>query len=265
MKEKTTSIEKKDFKFLNLLKNDPDTGGVSILTMDGKPYDGKADFEEKLISKTKDETKNLEIEIEIDNVFKSFDKTGNAKNYDGESDDKALFKQQFYRLVSGWSFAFLVHFNEENEDLKTDSIVHLGAENRPFRMEILENLENSFSEITFQKDKGFENFESLYPADETLENGLIFLSDAYCENTIYNGTSFGKTDLVTFQNIEASLKDPNEGWDSDNPPKTVKRNLIAHGSVLMGENITPPVSNEKTKAFRRIGFNYFKTISKKSR
>jgi CRISPR-associated protein Cmr3 len=229
-------------------------------------YDGKIPFEETLIG-LKGDTLPVHCDLENKNsngVFVRVFKTGNRKEYDGSTDDSGFFKQDFFKLKAGWRFALLAEFNTELPSaFGTVRSVPLGAERRLFRLKVDEPTVH-FVGISF-RDNHFINFEKLYGAETyKTPTGLAqitLLSDAKAEPDIYGKAEFSISDAVNFRHLKTNMQDPNTGWEQGNDPKSRRRQLLRRGSVFWSKS-PKNIENQlqKATAFRRIGYNYFKTI-----
>lgn len=258
----TTMLEKKPgFRSLNLL-NDTlaqiKLDGYQLMQDKANAYDGKTEFESMLINS---DGKSIPVE----DVFKPAQKTGNRKEYDGDADDSGFFKQVFYRLQDGWRFAFLASFNGDlPEGFGVERKVQLGAERRLFRLSI-NDATKAFSKITFESN-AFAGFEALYGTElNAVQSDLqqvLLISDAACEQTVIQNADFTISESISFRHLNSNLESPNALWDQKNEPKSIRRNLLRRGSVFWTKS-PQLIENELTKAgaFRRIGYNYFKTIT----
>ena len=118
---------------------------------------------------------------EMAELFEDFVKVGNAKERQEDDTDK-FFKQKFYTLKEGFSFAL---FAEVDFDLKSGT-VYMGADNSSFRME---------AEKTEMK---FENIIPFEPA----ENKISLLSDALVDENIYSLCQFAITETIDFRTTD---------------------------------------------------------------
>jgi len=234
---------------------------------DAQPYDGKIQFEETLIGLNGD---RLPVYFDPENkdsdgVFVRVFKTGNRKEYDGSTDDSGFFKQDFFKLKSGWRFALLAEFGKEIPSAFGSSrAVQLGAERRLFHLKIDEPKAAHFGGISFRNNH-FAGFESIYGAENhKMPAGLsqtTLLSDAQTETDIYGKAEFSISDAVNFRHLKTNMQDPNTGWKQSNEPKSQRRQLLRRGSVFWTKSPHEiELQLQQSAAFRRIGYNYFKTI-----
>lgn len=110
------------FRAINMLDDTTTVSNSGYLLMrramaktSAAPYDGKIEFEETLIG-CNGELRPVFVDTQNKNsegVFIRVFKTGNRKEYDGSTDDSGFFKQDFYKLRSGWRFAVLAELNSE--------------------------------------------------------------------------------------------------------------------------------------------------------
>lgn len=267
--EKTWLEKKPKFQAINLLTEIPksvsalaDSIGYQLMCekegeQEAKAYDGKTDFKEMLIGK--------DSKVPVSEVFIKVNKTGNRKEYDGVSDESGFFKQDFFHLKGGWRFAFIVEFSDDlPKGFGTWRKVQLGAERRLFSLSIGDTTP-IFEGIEF-KEGSFLHFEKLYPQDPEAINPdlslVVLLSDAKAEPHINHYADFVSSETIPFRYLNTHLKDPNTLWNQDQAPKSSRYNLLRRGSVFYAKD-TQHIENEliNAAAFRRIGYNYFKTIT----
>jgi len=270
--EKTWLGKKAGFKANNLLAKANEPAQVDGYQLNRRyqnkkgetieePYDGKVYFEEFLMSQ------NGKF-VPLKEVFIKIHKTGNRKEYNGASDDSGFFKQDLYQLKSGWRFAFLVELTKDfPTDFGTERKVQIGAERRLFRLSA--HVPTAvFRDIVFEQNC-FKGFDNLYGPDEEAINPelsqVVLLSDASVVPAINNMADFASTESVSFRHLNANLDNPNKLWTQHHTPKSSLYHLLQRGSVLYAKD--PNVIEtelKKAAAFRRIGYNYFKTITAQS-
>lgn len=267
-----TSKPENNFRSMNLLGNTSvisDTGyrlmRRKAIGSAAESYDGKIQFEEILLSMGGDTLPVYHDFGDKDSkgVFVRVFKTGNRKEYDGSTDDSGFFKQDFFKLKAGWRFALLAEFNAELPNaFAVTSSVQLGAERRLFHLKINEPTAH-FSGISFEKNY-FTGFEKFYGAETYGTpvglSQIMLLSDAQTETDIYDKAEFTISDAVNFRHLKTNMQDPNASWKLNNEPKSQRRQLLRRGSVFWSKK-PQDIENqlEQAIAFRRIGYNYFKT------
>jgi CRISPR-associated protein Cmr3 len=267
--EKTFLVKKTGFKVSNLLSDAAATPNdnkehyqlMQTLVKDGDPeaYNGKTEFEAHLIGS--DGTI-----VPMDEVFKTIHQVHNRKEYDGSTDDSGFFKQDMFRLATGWRFAFLAAFNEAlPEAFGTQRQVQLGGERRFFALNIGTPPDEHFKNIHFEGHI-FKGFEQLYGNDTDTANSelaqVLLLNDAQVAASINEHAAFVHSAVTPFRHLNTNMKDPNDSFQADKTPKSVRRNLLQRGSVFYTktpENIEQHIQQQH--AFQRIGYNYFKTIN----
>jgi CRISPR-associated protein Cmr3 len=253
-----------DFRAYNLLRPESKVEQPFLIerTKGGKasPYDGKVDFEQQLAGS------DGSI-IDMDKVFHTVQRTNNRKRYDGQTDDAGFFKQDLYRLATGWKFGFLAAFNQpDHTRLGNSRLVHLGAERRHFRMEIQDAQPvERFKAITVEEGV-FQNFGNLYGGKKMEGTDpiwqTILLSDAYAPPAVYDTALLAYTSKASFRHLNTHLKDPNDVFKKDKPlPKSSRYTLMARGGSLFSNESTAIETHlAEANAFQRIGYNYFKTL-----
>lgn len=270
--EQTSRIEN-NFRAMDLLNSTPTifrTGYQLMYHKKGKTepesYDGKTQFEDALIGLNGDLRPLYFDTNEKDSkgVFVPVRKTGNRKEYDGSTDDSGLFKQDFFRLQTGWRFALLAEFNAALPSaFGTTRSVQLGAERRTFRLKTGEPPTKYFAGISFRQNH-FVGFEALYGNDTRVAHAdlaqTILLSDAQTEPSIYDWAAFVISEAINFRHLKTNMQEPNTEWKQGSEPKSQRLQLLRRGSVFWTNN-PKDLENQiqKAAAFQRIGYNYFKT------
>lgn len=270
--EKTSKAED-NFRSMNLLDDISKASDAgyqlrhrTFATADAESYDGKVQFEETLIGLNGD---ILPVYHDLEDqaskgVFVCVFKTGNRKEYDGSTNDSGFFKQDFFKLKAGWRFALLAEFKAALPSaFGATRTVQLGAERRAFRLKIDEPTAH-FVGISFKLNH-FANFEKLYSSEANRApaglSKITLLSDAQTEIDIYGKAEFAISEAVNFRHLKTNMQDPNTGWEQGNAPKSQRRQLLRRGSVFWSKS-PQEIENklQQAAAFRRIGYNYFKTI-----
>ncbi len=230
-----------------------------------EPYDDKTDFEEMLIDASGQLIPlHYDPEEAPNGVFIRVPKTGNRKNYSGASDESGFYKQDMFKLRNGWSFAFLAAFNAGlPAGFGIERNTNFGAERRPFRLNVSDPGQ-AFAGINFVEN-AFQNLENLFSSPHQAPPGLsqvVLLSDASATAALYDQADFAITETIPFRHLLANLRNPNSLWNAGHEPKSRRYNLLRRASVLFTQS---PQAIETqlaaALAFRRIGYNYFKTIT----
>lgn len=189
-------------------------------------YDPKKGLPKGFISINGD-TKNF------DEIFVPFVKVGNAKDKT-ESDEEKFFKQLFYVLKDGYSFAF---FAELDFDLKS-SIVFLGADNSSFKM-VVDEVNDSIS------------FETLFVNNVSPEK-IVLLSEALVDENLFQFCDFAITEVNDFRTINFDYGKFNG--------KSVKYEMLKRGSVLFPKegkkNDIEMLLNKSN--LQKIGYNIYR-------
>lgn len=231
-------------------------------------FDGKLDFAQMLMPQVgKPKPLFYDKELSPEGVFIKVNKTGNRKEYSGATDESGFFKQDMFRLATGWRFAFLVELLQDfPKGFGASRQVQLGAERRLFRLSA-KDLTETFKGIAFdKKENAFTGFQDLYGLDlEAAHDELaqvVLLSDAKATAVINQSADFVSADTIAFRHLNTHLLDPNSLWTLLSHPKSTRHNLLRRGGVFYASD-TKTIETElkQAAAFRRIGYNYFKTIS----
>jgi len=223
-------------------------------------YDPKNPPDRKWIS----ESGKTEIE---DDIFKISPRPGVWKGSRGEEEEEGYYKQYFVKFNGSWCFAFYGELNESiipaelnkayGDSLKSTQVV-LGKERSTFTMEVAQT-------------KG-ESDDLFFPANLKLMNmavnwqKIIFMSDSYVDNNIYDNCFFGFTDTSNFRFIETNVSRTklysnltSHKSKVEQAIKSGKYNLLKKGSVLYVENDNLPGIKAQldNKRFRQIGYNWY--------
>jgi CRISPR-associated protein Cmr3 len=227
----------------------------------GESYNPKEYFTEELIAEN-------EAAVNISDVFKKSEKVGITKYKDRlpKMIDNSLgfYKQAFYRLTSGWSFAYYVEFNSEDFKLE-DSVITMGGESRPFAMKVIEkkdfDWDNSINKGNLYQDEEAPQYPTAHK--------VILLSDAYVSTDIYKSCVFAITDIVNFRNIQSKVATTTQWSDLSyeigtiKPQKTTEKiQMLKRGSVLFTNDKDGLEDALNTPQYKRIGYNIYKIYSK---
>lgn len=103
-------------------------------------------------------------------IFKEHTQSGNFKGNEGDDDEDGFYKQQYYRLGQGWSFAVELETAEDLSPLMAQptKFIRLGGENRLFSLQIQES--------DFERDKLMSSYShSRYPK-------IVLTADTYLKS-----------------------------------------------------------------------------------
>lgn len=183
--------------------------------------------------------------VEESNIFKEDKRMGiNRDITTGKTEDADLYKQIFYRLVDGYSFAFEAEVDDVDLKKYDKQLVTVGGDSSQFIIGI--NPINDFQNVKTE-GKG---------------NSLTLLSDAYIPNSV-KGNCFAVSDIVPFkcmqtkvESHEGSYNRLKKNWDYSD-----KLYLYKAGSVFFFENEDQLkiVKNEidSHEDFIKIGYNHY--------
>lgn len=231
-----------------------------------EPYDGKTAFDPELVG-----ANGQRVPVYFDKstapggVFIRVEKTGNRKNYSGATDDSGFYKQDMFKLRGGWRFAFLAAFNAAlPAGFSPERKTHFGAERRSFFLKASDPVGLLAGPVL--SGNVFQAFETLYGGAADLTDGLgqvVLLSDTRVSPEVYGHTGFALTETTPFRHFRPSLGHPNALWLPGLDPKSSRYTLLCRGSSLYAHNTTPLETHlaNNAPAFRRIGYNYFKTFN----
>lgn len=185
-----------------------------------------------------------EQEIFISEIFQ----VGINKSFEGKTQNDALYKQYFFRLKEGFSFAFITEMNFVFKRPENEIIITSGADQSLFNVKISE-----------QK----------YPLKEQpLPSGparISLISDAYVDQSILDDCVLAITSAVDFRYLisdQYTKRYYNIGKKKGDMDKSGKLNLLQRGSVLIThkpEIITDAL--KKPSAYRNSGFNQYEIES----
>lgn len=184
------------------------------------------------------EDENKEIYSEKD-LFKKLTKVG----VDKKKSDDSFYKQTFVGLKKGFSFGVWVEFNENLDEGKIGKVLMpFGADQGLFKIAFRTDVPNIFD----------------YPesSGSSLMKKIVFLSDAWVDETVLSKVEFGITEFSDFRFIKSKSEN---FYQLNQGSKSAKYYLMSRGSVLYpGSSFDLTLLNNP--AFRRIGYNYFRTI-----
>ena len=185
-------------------------------------------------------------------VFIENVKSGNTKNYNGNSKDNkdCFYKQISYELNKGYSFAFEVSIDENifPKDLSVkNKTIRFGGRASMFSMTII-------------KDKEIQQLSS-----NRNGNSLLLLSDALVDNSVYENITSCITDTLTLRyatttNAEADYnKRLNREYDKSRQFGSERKTLLSRGSILISNNVKETLEYFNNEIdFLKLGYN--KTI-----
>jgi len=192
----------------------------------------------------------------LNGVFIDHRQAGIRKNYDGKSEDKAYYTQVFYKLLDGYSFAFIVEL-DESATFESQSIVTLGGEQSKYKMEVVQ-----FA----------GHFDELLPVYEQSVNAnkVVLVSDTYTTKNILDVCEFAITETVDFRCIKSSVKDTkNYAAMSESKldvlNKSDRYSFIKKGSVFYGNTDEISKLIDEEKALKNLGYNHYKIVDKKEK
>jgi len=192
--------------------------------------------------------KNSESDNDIltpKDIFSEFFQVGITKSFNGETDNDAFYKQYFYKLNKGFSFAVYILLNEEIENYQQPVIAPFGADQSLFSI------------------KFTEEDNSLFPEPERIEDEakITLLSDAYCDPSVLDHCFISITNAIDFRYIKTNVATKryyNLSKHEGDMQKSAKLNLLERGSVLYTEK-AGIIQDELHKhiAYRNAGFNFY--------
>jgi len=185
--------------------------------------------------------------IKEDEIFREDKRMGiNRDIATGKTDeDDGLYKQIFYRLADGYSFAFETEVNKSvNLENYDKQLVTVGGDNSQFIIGV----------------KPIEDFQTAC----TKENGTIItlLSDSYIPNNV-KGNCFGVSDVVPFKCMQTEVKTHEGSYNrlKKNWNYSEKLYLYKAGSIFFFENENQfkkfKEEIDKHEDFRQIGYNHY--------
>ncbi|ABR54020.1 CRISPR-associated TM1793 family protein [Methanococcus vannielii SB] len=221
-------------------------------------YDAKKGLPNKILS-----TKILSnrTDYELSEIFKEDVRIGiNRKN--GEED--GFYKQIFYRLKEGLSFAFVLNIDENNEHAKkfkieNDShknVCYIGADSSGFKLEIKEindpssYIMKNFTENDIQKgETSSKKFKRLLLVSDT-----FLKEEDYCE--ILNLSEFIIGETEKFRNMDTKSNKKSEKY------VFLKRSSVIYSKTENSEKIKEKIENGSKcyENLNKIGYNVLKIL-----
>lgn len=185
--------------------------------------------------------------IKEDEIFREDKRMGiNRDIATGKADeDDGLYKQIFYRLADGYSFAFETEVNKSvNLENYDKQLVSVGGDNSQFIIGI-----NSIND---------------FQSEDTNENGsiIILLSDAYIPDNVKDNC-FAISDIVPFKCMQTEVKTHEGSYNrlKKNWNYSEKLYLYKAGSIFFFENENQfkkfKEEIDKHEDFRQIGYNHY--------
>lgn len=206
---------------------DRETPGIPCL----RGYKAKDGLPDSFISS------NEKTCIDFHSIFQNQVKIGIDKDRSDEDEGK-FFKQRFYRMEPGFSFAFFTDLDIE----LADQLVFMGADSSSFFMTVAKHDKLSFESLFCRKPE---------------KTKITLLSDAFAGPSIYGDCMFAITETSDFRNIRT--RSGNYKYTKEKS-KSDKYTLLSRGSVLF-------VRDEAHKAIavkhlekhwlKKIGYNHY--------
>ena len=176
---------------------------------------------------------DTEKNIAFNDIFKKFIKVGNAKDKT-DGDEEKFFKQVFYTMEKGFSFAFFAQIDFELNNF--NSIVYMGGDNSSFKIEVKQS-KKTFQEIFINR--------------KSQNDKITLLSDAYVDEEIYDYCEFAITETMDFRTLNISQN----GIYKNRNEKYV---MLKRGSVFFTNNKPELIKKiSENKALEKIGYNIF--------
>lgn len=218
--------------------------------------------------------------INYNEIFKEFEQVGIKKVKSGQVKEDAYYKQVFYRLKKGASFAFYLRldttwkYQEKILELKfADNIITMGGERSTFKMKV-KYLADSNDNGSVQSM--YEEKLPVFHPHPTFHK-VVLTGSAFVEPCVLSLCSFAITDSVFFRNIRTHVRQTQKfsnlkqeslnGFTETHTPYLGSRyNLLQQGSVLYLENreTLRQVEEQLTNPqYQKIGYNFFTTILSK--
>lgn len=178
-------------------------------------------------------------------IFVESFQVGIKKSFTGKSDNDAFYKQFFFRLIAGFSFAFYINVDSDIKDALQAVVVPSGADQSLFR-------------VTFKEE------ESIFIEQKTPEGPvkITLLSDAFLTSDVLDACELAISGSVDFRYIKTNTGTKryyNISKSDEDMQKSEKLNLVERGSVFYSNDpsvliaaLTAPV------AYRNTGFNQYK-------
>jgi CRISPR-associated protein Cmr3 len=216
--------------------------------------------------------------LEMDEFFIEHEQVGIRKSETGQSAEDAYYKQVFYRLIAGVSFAFFLRLsnrwdNNARETLLESNKIFMGGERSAFKLEVIDR----------ERYQDAASVQPLY--DHTLPEfpsprryaRIVLTADAFVESVLLEQCRLAVCGSVFFRNIRShmdktrkfnNLSQSDDGGNIEriSPYLGGQYNLLARGSVLYCEDTNAPdiynaveLKND-APIFRKTGYNYYKYI-----
>lgn len=177
-------------------------------------------------------------------IFGESFQVGISKSFTGQTEDDAFYKQYFFRLKNGFSFAIYITLSEPITYAYEPFLVSFGADQSLFRVTISEE----------------ENKLFVPQEPRTGKYKITLLSDAYCHPSVLKNCYLSITSSTDFRYIKTNVN-TSRYYNISNPQtdaqKSAKLNLLERGSVLYTENAEEVTKELNNTAYRNAGFNYY--------
>lgn len=206
----------------------------------------------------------------MNGVFLPVEQVGIRKSEMLPINEKGYYKQVGYQMKDGYSFSFYLELDDKLSlnEIKTYVFntgitkLQMGADQSWFRMEV--NLEKGNIDTKLK-----EKTSKLFNVINTGYHKVVLLSDAMVDSTIYNLCSFASTDTMSFQYFQTEIA-VGRYIKFHKKIKSLQHQLLKKGSVFYCENsdkkeeLINNIFNEadQHKAFRKIGYNFYKQTVK---
>ena len=169
---------------------------------------------------------DVDENLTSDDVFQSFEQTGNKKG----GEENSLFKKTTYMLKEGFTFAFYLELDTELHN----ALVTLGADRSSFMMSV----EKSEETLNYVDANGH----------------LTLLSDAYITLPIKEHCDFAISSEISHRNLQGK-KTATKKYDN-HFQKSDTLYLYEKGSVFIGASATL-LENINNKNLQQIGYNIY--------
>ncbi len=192
--------------------------------------------------------------------FTTHQQVGIKKNYQGNTDDDAFFKQTFVRLDTHFVFSFYLETSVELEEKLSDDIVTIGGDQSLFRLEISAPVEKTLFDEIIAANKEFIN-----SAGEQDEFDIILLSDCKVSREIFEGKHLQHSinDIAEFRHLKtkSNTQNFNAVNGTNGLERTSKLEFLTRNSVLFVkgtaalQEVCKQIDSEP--AYQAIGYNYY--------
>lgn len=173
------------------------------------------------------------IKYNSDQIFKEDSRTGNEKDRDGKSKEKAYYFQYFYRLLDDFSFVFEAEIDEDLT-LNTHEIITMGGERSPFIINITDKLIIDTHKL-IEYVKYEDHFPRLYLLSDTLCDASILSKTIYAWNTIEPHRNIQTRNNIYGANID--IKVNGKYKHTDGLQMSDRYFLLGKGSILYFKDI----------------------------